>query len=225
MDSNSVPGFGGSASSIFTSDTPRSGHARPCCCGPATIPFDRPTLRNADPRRGARAQATRRSGALERGDLDTPARLRGRGIRSPTTGARARFPRGMVLAWGRGGDRRCRTASDRAGSRGSVGRRPDPLMARGSTSRARGPTRDGYLTLADVSRALPSGDPWATPAAADLQMHTTDSDGSRELEAMVEAARTRGRTFVGSPITPNRWRSPTGWAKTISSIRGGASAG
>ena len=56
--------------------------------------------------------------------------------------------------------------------------------------------RRGFLTYAEVRRTL-DGDPaWEATPHADLQMHTTWSDGSLPLEEMVEAARALGRSFV-----------------------------
>ena len=55
--------------------------------------------------------------------------------------------------------------------------------------------RRGYLTLAEV-RAAPGLDAWRREIRADLQMHTTYSDGTVPLEGMVEAAAARGHAFV-----------------------------
>lgn len=63
------------------------------------------------------------------------------------------------------------------------------------------PLRAGFLTMADVGRALPAGDPWRAAAVGDLQVHTTDSDGSLDLESMVDPARLCGRTSSPSRIT------------------------
>jgi histidinol phosphatase-like PHP family hydrolase len=56
--------------------------------------------------------------------------------------------------------------------------------------------RDGYLTLAQVRRVLAEDPAWETTPHADLQVHSTDSDGSLPLEEMAEAARSAGRTFM-----------------------------
>jgi histidinol phosphatase-like PHP family hydrolase len=57
-------------------------------------------------------------------------------------------------------------------------------------------TRRGFLTYADVRRALDADPAWEATPCADLQMHTTWSDGSLPLEDMVGATRSLGRTFV-----------------------------
>lgn len=59
-------------------------------------------------------------------------------------------------------------------------------------------TRTGYLTLSQVRRALSVHPDWESTPHADLQMHSTDSDGSLDLADMVEAARLEGRTFVAA---------------------------
>ncbi|MEX0984056.1 MAG: PHP domain-containing protein [Actinomycetota bacterium] len=58
--------------------------------------------------------------------------------------------------------------------------------------------RRGYLTWAKVRRVL-ADDPWweATPHA-DLQVHSTASDGALAVDEMAEAARTLGRTAIAS---------------------------
>ena len=58
------------------------------------------------------------------------------------------------------------------------------------------PTRQGFLTLSDVRTALRDAPGWETTPHADLQVHTTDSDGSLPLRQMAFAARDAGRTFV-----------------------------
>ena len=58
--------------------------------------------------------------------------------------------------------------------------------------------RDGYLTLAQVRRVLAEDPAWETTPHADLQVHSTDSDGSVPLEEMAEAARSAGRTFMAA---------------------------
>jgi histidinol phosphatase-like PHP family hydrolase len=58
------------------------------------------------------------------------------------------------------------------------------------------PVRRGFLTLAEV-RATPGLAEWRRGIHADLQVHTTYSDGKVPLEGMVEAAAERGHAFVG----------------------------
>jgi putative hydrolase len=57
-------------------------------------------------------------------------------------------------------------------------------------------TRRGFLTYAEVRRVLDADPAWESAPCADLQMHTTWSDGGLPLEEMVEAARSLGRPFV-----------------------------
>jgi histidinol phosphatase-like PHP family hydrolase len=57
-------------------------------------------------------------------------------------------------------------------------------------------TRQGFLTLAEV-RDTPGLDEWRRGIHADLQVHTTYSDGHAPLEEMVEAAAARGHAYVG----------------------------
>lgn len=57
-------------------------------------------------------------------------------------------------------------------------------------------TRRGFLTYAEVRRALDAEPAWEATPCADLQMHTTWSDGTLPLEDMVEASRSLGRPFV-----------------------------
>jgi histidinol phosphatase-like PHP family hydrolase len=57
-------------------------------------------------------------------------------------------------------------------------------------------TRRGFLTYAEVRRTLVADPAWESAPHADLQMHTTWSDGGLPLEDMVEAARSLGRAFV-----------------------------
>ena len=57
-------------------------------------------------------------------------------------------------------------------------------------------TRRGFLTYADVRRTLDADPAWESTPCADLQMHTTWSDGSLPLEEMVELSRSLGRSFV-----------------------------
>jgi putative hydrolase len=57
-------------------------------------------------------------------------------------------------------------------------------------------TRRGFLTYAEVRRTLDADPAWESSPCADLQMHTTWSDGTLPLEEMVEASRSLGRPFV-----------------------------
>ena len=57
--------------------------------------------------------------------------------------------------------------------------------------------RRGFLTRADVDGALAGHDDWRDELRADLQMHTTYSDGAIPLAGMVEAAGERGYQYVG----------------------------
>jgi histidinol phosphatase-like PHP family hydrolase len=57
-------------------------------------------------------------------------------------------------------------------------------------------TRRGFLTYAEVRRTLDADTRWETDPCADLQVHTTFSDGSLPLPDMVEAARSLGRSYV-----------------------------
>src|SRR5262245_33187643 len=57
-------------------------------------------------------------------------------------------------------------------------------------------TRRGFLTYAEVRRALDADPAWESTPCADLQMHTTFSDGGLSLREMIEAARSLGRSFV-----------------------------
>jgi histidinol phosphatase-like PHP family hydrolase len=57
-------------------------------------------------------------------------------------------------------------------------------------------TRHGFLTFAQVRSVLDAIPDWETTPHADLQVHTTDSDGSLPLRGMVCAARDLGRTCV-----------------------------
>ena len=56
--------------------------------------------------------------------------------------------------------------------------------------------RRGFLTYAEVRRTLDDDPAWESTPHADLQMHTTWSDGSLPLEEMVDTARELGRSFV-----------------------------
>jgi len=57
-------------------------------------------------------------------------------------------------------------------------------------------TRRGFLTYAEVRRTLDADPRWEADPCADLQMHTTFSDGGLPLPDMVEAARSLGRPYV-----------------------------
>jgi DNA polymerase (family 10) len=57
-------------------------------------------------------------------------------------------------------------------------------------------TRRGFLTHAEVRSTLAADPAWEALPHADLQMHTTDSDGAASLEDMIGAARALGRSFV-----------------------------
>ena len=59
-------------------------------------------------------------------------------------------------------------------------------------------TRAGYLTYAQVRRVLDADPGWETTPHADLQVHSTDSDGSLPLAEMADAARVAGRTFMAA---------------------------
>ncbi|HEU4354319.1 MAG TPA: PHP domain-containing protein [Actinomycetota bacterium] len=57
-------------------------------------------------------------------------------------------------------------------------------------------TRRGFLTYAEVRSTLDADPTWESLPCADLQVHTTYSDGSVSLEGMTTAARGLGRSFV-----------------------------
>jgi histidinol phosphatase-like PHP family hydrolase len=57
-------------------------------------------------------------------------------------------------------------------------------------------TRRGFLTYAEVQSTLDADPSWESLPCADLQMHTTHSDGAVSLEDMIGAARVLGRSFV-----------------------------
>jgi histidinol phosphatase-like PHP family hydrolase len=57
-------------------------------------------------------------------------------------------------------------------------------------------TRRGFLTYAEVRQTLDRDAEWESLPCADLQMHTTHSDGRLPLDEMVDAARALGRSFV-----------------------------
>jgi DNA polymerase (family 10) len=56
--------------------------------------------------------------------------------------------------------------------------------------------RRGFLTYAEVRSTLDADVAWEGLPCADLQMHTTFSDGALSLEEMIVAARDLGRAFV-----------------------------
>jgi histidinol phosphatase-like PHP family hydrolase len=58
------------------------------------------------------------------------------------------------------------------------------------------PTRAGFLTFSNVRRALDQHPEWESEPIADLQVHTTDSDGAMPLEEVAELARSLGRPFI-----------------------------
>ncbi len=60
----------------------------------------------------------------------------------------------------------------------------------------RPPLRRGFLTLAEVRATLAENPDWAPALRADLQMHTTYSDGKDLLPEMVSEARTYGYEHV-----------------------------
>jgi len=57
-------------------------------------------------------------------------------------------------------------------------------------------TRRGFLTLAEVRRVLDAEPEWERIPHADLQVHTTESDGRLPLVEMVAQARALGRPFM-----------------------------
>ena len=56
--------------------------------------------------------------------------------------------------------------------------------------------RSGFLTMAEARVTLHEHPEWMADLRADLQMHTTYSDGTATLPVMAEAARDRGYRFV-----------------------------
>jgi putative hydrolase len=60
------------------------------------------------------------------------------------------------------------------------------------------PSRAGYLTYAEVRTVLDADPAWEATPHGDLQVHSTDSDGSLPLAEMAEAARMEGRTFMAA---------------------------
>ena len=59
-------------------------------------------------------------------------------------------------------------------------------------------TRNGYLTFAQVRRVLDADPSWESTPHADLQVHSTDSDGALPLREIAFAARELGRTFTAA---------------------------
>lgn len=57
-------------------------------------------------------------------------------------------------------------------------------------------SRRGFLTYAEVRSTLDADSAWESLPCADLQVHTTYSDGAVSLEDMIGAARALGRSFV-----------------------------
>jgi len=57
-------------------------------------------------------------------------------------------------------------------------------------------TRSGFLTMAEVRRVLDAEPEWERLPHADLQVHTTDSDGGLPLPEMAAFARELGRPFI-----------------------------
>lgn len=60
------------------------------------------------------------------------------------------------------------------------------------------PARQGFLTMAEVRRTLDADPSWEATPHADLQVHSTDSDGKHPLAEIASAARALGRTFIAS---------------------------
>jgi putative hydrolase len=58
------------------------------------------------------------------------------------------------------------------------------------------PERADFLTTAEVNATLAADPGWAAADVADLQVHSTDSDGSQPVEVMAAAAHALGRTFI-----------------------------
>jgi histidinol phosphatase-like PHP family hydrolase len=57
-------------------------------------------------------------------------------------------------------------------------------------------TRRGFLTLAEARAVLDAEPAWERTPHADLQVHTTDSDGALPLREMAASARGLGRPFI-----------------------------
>lgn len=58
------------------------------------------------------------------------------------------------------------------------------------------PTHRNFLTFAQVAAVLATDATWLTTPHADLQIHTTDSDGHLALPDMVDAARATGLAYM-----------------------------
>lgn len=95
-------------------------------------------------------------------------------------------------------------------------------------------TRRGFLTFAEVRSVLDAEPAWESTPCADLQMHTTFSDGGLPLAEMVELARSLGRPYVAvtdhsQALTIARGMTPEELAEQGSAIdalnRGYAAAG
>jgi histidinol phosphatase-like PHP family hydrolase len=61
---------------------------------------------------------------------------------------------------------------------------------------AEDPTRAGFLTFADVRHVLDTDRAWEAEPHADLQAHTTDSDGALPLDEVAQLARSLRRPFI-----------------------------
>ncbi|MEA2550892.1 MAG: putative hydrolase [Actinomycetota bacterium] len=59
-------------------------------------------------------------------------------------------------------------------------------------------TRRGFLTYAQIRAALDEDPSWEAAPHGDLQVHSTDSDGSTPLTSMAAAAADLGRSFMAS---------------------------
>jgi putative hydrolase len=57
-------------------------------------------------------------------------------------------------------------------------------------------TRTGYLTMAQIRTILDADPSWEATPHGDLQVHSTDSDGSLPVRDMATIARDLGRTFI-----------------------------
>jgi putative hydrolase len=57
-------------------------------------------------------------------------------------------------------------------------------------------TRRGFLTLADARRVLDAEPEWERVPHADLQVHSTDSDGALPLREIAALARSLGRPYI-----------------------------
>jgi histidinol phosphatase-like PHP family hydrolase len=59
-------------------------------------------------------------------------------------------------------------------------------------------TRRDYLTFAEVRKVLDADPSWERSPHADLQVHSTASDGKLEIEQVASLARDLGRSFIAS---------------------------